>query len=331
MSTTPAARPTPAMVTQAAQWAAALDDERATQEERDACEAWCRLDPLHRLAFERMRRLDRRFEQLSELDRQVLRVAAGRPGRSASGPGVRAARRGALLGICLLFGLGWLATGLPQVRALFPDERTERGERRAIRLADGSGLTIDTDTALDIRLSAGMRRIELFGGRILAEVAHDPERPFAVATADGTVTALGTAFSVRRDGARTLVTVIASRVRACPAVTGSACLDLGPGEQAQLAGGSATRLAPVDPDGATAWTRGWFVIDDQPLTAVLEELNRYRAVPVRFEARTLQGLRVTGSLPLDDSGRALDALAGMLGLRLLRPDADGPVVLPPER
>ncbi len=313
------------MVAQAAEWAAILDDQPVPQARLDACEAWCREHPLHRLALDRMCGLDVRFAGLSDLDRRVLHSMAARPSRVP-----RTLRQGLLAVLCLVTGAGaWLGSELPQFRQLFPDERTATGEVRALTLADGSGLVIDTATALD--LADDGREVELFEGRILAEVAPDPDRPFVVRTGDGSVTALGTAFTVHRDHDRTLVAVIESQVRACAigqSQTG-ACLELGPGERARIADGRVIRLDPVDPSAAAAWAGGWLVPDDQPLTEVLEELNRYRRRPVRYDARSLAHIRVTGSFPLRETDRALDAIAAALDLRLV-PLGDGALtVLPP--
>jgi len=321
MADTPQQRPTAAMVAKAAEWAAILDDAPVPQAQRDACEAWCREHPLHRLALERMRSLDGRFTGLTRLDRQVLRTVTAR-----TFPGPRAQRQGLSGVLALLVGLGaWYGADSPRVRSLFPDARTDRGEVRTLALADGSGLVVDTQTALDVRITGGGRQVDLFDGRVLAQVAHDPGRPFTIRTGDGTVTALGTAFSVHRDGRRTLVTVIASRVRACPAAAGD-CLELGAGDRALMTQGGVSRLPPVDPATAAAWTTGWLVVDDQPLTDVLAELNRYRAQPIRFDATGLRDIRVTGSYPLGDTDRALQAMAAALGVRVV-PLGDGGVTV----
>src|SRR5690606_7134707 len=98
---------------------------------------------------------------------------------------------------------GWLA-----------DEATGIGERRVVALADGSSITLDSATSVDVKYAANERRIVLRDGQIFVTVAPDTARPFIVEARQGTVRALGTAFNVRAydGGARVAVTEHAVRV-----------------------------------------------------------------------------------------------------------------------
>lgn len=300
------------MIAEAADWVAQLATDEATQDDRDACEAWRRAHPLHGLALDRMQGLDARIQDAEAIDRKT--IAAGLARRS------RAGRRLGGLTLCLIIlaGGGWIASRSQSVRAWSPDFETGRGEQRTIALADGSSLTLDTDAAIDVASDGDSRRVTLFRGRVVARVAEDPARPFVVETRDGTATALGTAFVVRRDKDATTVTVIESRVRACPAKAMRDCADLSPGDQVRIRSGRLERLERVDPETAGMWATGWLAADDRPAADVLAELNRYRSRPVRFDAADLSSIRVSGSFPLTDPDRALEGLVGSTGLILSR-------------
>jgi transmembrane sensor len=255
-----------------------------------------------------MRGLDARFDGTDPSGREVIgQLLTRRP--------KRARRIGGALAVLLLAGGGWLAGQSFALRGLLPDYRTTAGEQRTVNLADGSRLTIDTDGAASVRLDRAARTVSLFHGQVLAQVAHDRARPFVVATTDGTATALGTQFTVRRIDKGTMVTVIESRVRACASTPG-ACLDLMPGQRAWMDRGGIRRMADVDAETAGAWAEGWLAADDRPVADVLAELNRYRAVPVRFDPAALAGVRVSGSFPLRDTDQALSGIARATGLRL---------------
>lgn len=307
-----APRPTPEVIEQAAFWAAQLATDEATQEDRDACEAWCRQHPMHRLALERMRDLEVRMDEADRPGRETIEHLLDRRSR----PGRRSI--GAVAAFILLAGGAWFGAQSLTVRSWFPDHETARGERRAITLSEGSELTLDTDTALDFRSDRHRRQVTLFRGRILARVAKDAARPFVVRTRDGTATALGTAFTVRRDADATIVSVIESRVRVCPEKAEDDCADLRPGDRVRMSGGKLHRLEPVDPEAAGSWAQGWLAVDDQPLSVVLGELNRYRAVPVDYDANDLSGIRVSGSFPLGDPDRAVEGAVRSAGLRMER-------------
>lgn len=319
-----ATAPTPDIVARAAHWAALLDDERVSRRAQEACERWCCEDPRHRLALERMRGLAGRFDQLDGAERAALGVAA--KGRSQSG---RWPARVALGLLLMLAGAGWLSAQ-SLLATLFPDHQTGRGERRSLVLADGSALTLDGGSAADVHMAAAERRVTLFRGQVQAKVAPDAARPFTVATVDGTATALGTMFIVRKEGGRTLVTVVESRVRVCAQANPADCRHLTAGQRAMVTQAGVTPLPDIDPRAATAWTRGWLEADDMPVADLLAELNRQRGRPIRCDASLLNGRRVTGSFPLDDTDRAAQALAAATGLRLTR-DSQGDLLLSANR
>lgn len=301
------------MVEQAAFWVAQLATDEATQEDRDACEAWCRKHPLHRLAMERMRGLDAQFNSTDDIGRETIDAVLERRSRKGRWFG------GLTLGLVLIACGGWMAAQSLTVRAWFPDYETARGEQRTVTLADGSGLTIDTDAALDFRRDDTRRTVTLFRGQILSRVAKDSARPFVVETRDGTATARGTAFIVRRDNDATTVTVIESSVRACPSRAGpEACANLSPGDRVRMAQGKLGRLDRIDPEAAAIWAEGWLAADDQPVTRVLLELNRYRTQPLRFDESELADVRVSGSFPLTDADRSLQGILQSTGLHLSR-------------
>lgn len=298
-------------IAQAARWAAQLDSEKATPRQRLACESWCAEHPTHRLAFERMQSASARFDQLGPIERDALKRAVKRRdltrNRLAAGA----------VSLSVVAALAWMGSQSLTVRALTPDHATAAGQQRSLALTDGSTLVLDTASKVDVDLTARRRTITLFEGQVLATVASDRARPFVVRSRHGEAVALGTAFVVRSDADQTLVTVIESKVRVCPRTRG-ACLDLAPGERARVTTDAAVRLAPVNPEAATAWTKGWLEVDDRPLAEVLDELNRYRARPVRYDARAGARVRLTGSYPLTDTDRALQAVALSTGLRLTR-------------
>lgn len=307
-------RATPDIIAKAAEWAAELDVDDAPAAVREAAEAWCRENPLHRRTLDRMRGLDARFDALEPAERGALR-RQHRLERERRG-------RGIALGAAAIVALGggWLASQSLAVQGRFPDYATAVGVQRTVPLADGSELVLDTGSSADVTLAAGKRTATLFQGRLFVKVAPDPAAPFVVRTRHGQATALGTTFTVGDEGDATVVTVVESKVRACarPPLSPPACVDLAPGDRARLTRKGVTRLAAVTPSEASGWTSGWLEIDDRPVAEVLDALSRYRATPVRYDAGALRGLRVTGSYPLAAPDRSLEAIAATAGLTIAR-------------
>ena len=253
-----------AALEQAAHWHSVMDGAPSAEETR-AFEQWRAAHPDHERAWQRMQAL---WGLLAAPARQapgprlsaLLHETRARR-RKRRGPAVRAAA----------FALAALAPAWWALHAQLPwlaaDLRSGVGEHRTIELSDGSRLTLNTDSAVDIVYSAQERRIVLRQGEILAEVAPgQASRPFVVDTRDGSATALGTRYIVRLLPDATRVTVTESHVKACPARPGAACQDAAAGQTLDIRPDAVgpPRTAPRD---AEAWTQGRLSVSDTPLHA----------------------------------------------------------------
>lgn len=310
--------PGPEIVQRAAEWLAHLESGDATDADHRRCSDWLAADPSHQTAFHRLGGFSRTLEA-EPLQRDALRRLF--PRRSARiAPAILIA---ALLGGSALLGY---RSDFMQIRVA--DQRTAAGELRAVPLADGSEVTLATRSAANIDLGPARRHITLVQGEILARVRPDQARPFVVETGDGTITALGTAFTVFRGMSGTDVAVIESHVRACPADAGSsACVDLAPGQRARMTREHVALRAGNAGDDA-AWADGWLPVQDRPLPEVLGEINRWRAEPIDFQPDKLASLRVSGLFSLKDTDRALSNLGALLPIAIDR-SADGQVAVRP--
>jgi transmembrane sensor len=313
-----------AALEEAAHWHSVMDGRPSPEEAREF-EQWRAASPDHERAWQRMREL---WSLLSvpaaqappdRLGGLVRDTAARRRKRR------RTAASGLALGAALLASAWW--AGQTQLPWLAADLRSGVGERRTVELSDGSRVTLNTDSAIDVVYTATERRIVLRQGEILAEVAHGAAgRPFVVDTRDGTATALGTRYLVRLLPEATRVTVTESRVRACPAQAGAACRDAAAGQTLEIRPASVESVQPADRD-AEAWTQGRYAVIDTPLPQVLAELARYRRGLLLYDAQALADLRVSAVLPLQGD-EAYAALQESLPIRVR---SYGPWILRIER
>src|SRR3546814_13146836 len=112
------------------------------------------------------------------------------------------------------------------------------------------------------------------------EVSHDVARPFVVATGDGSVTALGTRFQVRNEGAGAIVTLLEGSVEVASQTDRR---QLKPGEQARYgAGAMGIDGRPTDPTATTGWMQGRLDFRGRPPAEELAEAKRYYAVQLRL-------------------------------------------------
>lgn len=74
---------------------------------------------------------------------------------------------------------------------------TEVGERGDIQLADGTHVTLNTNTRMTVAFMQSLRQVNMPYGEATFQVASDPKRPFVVQAGNRRFEALGTNFDVR--------------------------------------------------------------------------------------------------------------------------------------
>jgi len=200
------------------------------------------------------------------------------------------------------------------------------GEKKTATLPDGSTVEMNSGTTLSYRrgftawpfVEAERRRVQLEGEAFFA--VEDANRPFVVHTFNAEVLVEGTDFNVkaRPDRASTDVTLTEGRVRvkARNAPSRSVTLDE-PGEASRVVGAEEAPRSPrrVDVDPVLAWRDRGFAATDEPLSAVLRELERRYDTTIRLDDsvnRTNRSVSVYYSEPaklehiLQDISTALD-------------------------
>lgn len=201
--------------------------------------------------------------------------------------------------------------------------RTGIGERRAVTLADGSNVTLNTGSELHVFRQGGERRSKLVGGEAMFDVAHDPEHPFIVEAAGRYVRALGTSFIVRNDAQRLDVTLLTGSVDvgSIANATGKP-MRLAPGERYRGTGAAAPLLDRPRLDVVTAWRNGELVLDETPLPDAVAEMNRYSARPIVLQGKELEQLRLNGVFKTSDSVSFATTVGAIYGVRVVEGSRD---------
>ncbi|WP_033728067.1 FecR domain-containing protein [Pseudomonas parafulva] len=291
---------------QAATWYVQMTDMPGDTATIAAWQRWLAASERHRQAWAQVQRLHQQCAGLTP-DVALPTLAS-----------IRARRRqvAKLLGVLLVAGAA--GTGALMARPLparMAQYRTNKGERQDLRLHDGTHLVINAQSAVDIDYTEHWRKVYLHEGELLLETAPDAaHRPLLVLTAEGSVRALGTRFSVSRQYDHSTVQVFEHAVEVRPLDTPSQVVQLESGHQLTFdrKGSGPASLVPAASD---AWTRGMLVAFDWPLGQVVEQLRRYRPGYLGC-APSAASLRITTTLRLDDSDAALGNLAGALPIRV---------------
>jgi transmembrane sensor len=177
---------------------------------------------------------------------------------------------------------------------------TPVGQNRAVRLTDGSRVELGGDTEVRVHLNRTSRRLELVRGEAFFSVARDATRPFEVRAGKTRVTAVGTAFNVRRGAERIVVAVLEGRVTIAGAER-RAPMPVDAGEQTIVIRSSVTAAVPIaNAQSATAWQSGRLSFDHEPLRYVLEDVNRYAPKPIVIDDPAVENLQISGTVLSDN-------------------------------
>jgi len=225
-------------------------------------------------------------------------------------------RIAAVLLVVAVLGSGALYVYIQQ-----PDSyATEIGERRVVALPDGSRISLDSESEVDVRYSKAARTIVLNKGRARFDVAHDVTRPFTVTAGTKTVVAVGTSFNVERLGSTVLVTLIQGHVLIKDAAAPGqpvASQALAPVRTVSLVAGQEMVAAPdikatvstADLTDATAWEAGHLVFRGETLGEAVERVNRYTDHPIAVDP-SAASIRISGVFNAGDVGSFVSAITG---------------------
>lgn len=309
---------------EAADWYARLSGGPVSNGELNAFFAW-RSKTLNDAAYTRIEALTTTARALADAPAlQALAEEAVRRPREGSkakrSPGAAAAllAGAALTAAAMVSALVWR----PWAGQVYS---TPVGERRAVALADGSSVELNTDSQVRVRLSKTERALTLTRGQAMFTVSHDPARPFIVMAGQTRVRAIGTKFEVYKAGSAVRVTLAEGRVR----VSGPGALapiELKAGERVETAPRLVARPVPVDVAAATGWTQGRLTFKDAPLAQAAAEVNRYSRRHVRLAAGVGPDLPVSGVFDAGDTEAFALGVSELHGLRAA-PQANGDLEL----
>ena len=273
---------------QAASWCMRLADAQLSADEQADLDAWIAADPANAAAFEEAVATWQRIDATTSMPEMIrfraeavegLRQANAR--RWARSPGRRwtvSAAMAACLAMLIVAAVLLLGDRAQTYR-------TDTGERRVVMLDDGTRLTLDASTRVDVRMERDRRRLELIAGRAKFDVAHDPLRPLSVLARNRLTVATGTSFSVELLPRQVRVILYQGKVEVLEQAQDGANRNLlaaraddaalTPGhELIASTAGPEVRINDTDVERSLTWETGLLSFDGEPLALAVERINR---------------------------------------------------------
>jgi transmembrane sensor len=331
----------------AAAWLAKRDLTDWSKEDQDALDQWLAASASHRVSYIRQLSIWREGDRLKSLspgfpkgaipprgmieqapyfsirrkhledeesDREESAKSAALPTVSR----VQAKRYAVAAAAVLTLGSGFVAytTGFADHGQTFT---TPVGGLSTIPTADGSTITLNTDTEISVHLGEKDRRIELERGEAFFDVAKDPTRPFVVHAHNQRVVAVGTRFSVRLNTDAVHVAVTEGKIRVeqqsrLPILARLTEPSSAVAQNVQVGGKADIRIAVAgnvvdirnrrsvvrqrplaEIEQSLSWRTGYVVLDRAPLPEAIAEFNRYNSRQLVIEDPALEEIRVGGN------------------------------------
>ena len=291
----------------AAEWVAREDRGALTEAQVEALQAWLAADRRNHGAYVRAR---------------VVFAHSGRARALATSPAPAPvpARRsvrwrhwvgGMAAALCLLLGAMVLLPPAAQVHA------TRKGEILRVPLADGSAMTLDSDSQVRVQYGRQRREIALQRGEALFDVAADSRRPFVVRAGQMTVSAVGTSFSVSRGSAGVDVLVREGVVDVADVEGQMAPTRLQANSRARATSEHGIRIEPVDAQDVVrqlAWREGMLSFNGDTLSTAVAQFRRYSDTPILIDDPRVGSRRIVGLYSASDPHGFARSAAISLGL-----------------
>jgi transmembrane sensor len=232
----------------------------------------------------------------------------------------------AALALVIIGAGGWYANTF----WLNPHYTTDIGERRVLRLSDGSRVTLNSDSGVVVSYRFNERRISIDHGEAYFEVERDSSRPFVVRAGDEQIEALGTSFVVRREPRQLMVTLVEGKVAVSDSDSSTPGTTLAEGQRLTVTDSGSAKLDEPRIEAVIAWLRGEVILDRTSLTDAVAEMNRYDQRRLVIDDPSIAAMRISGVYHTGDSELFASMVARLYGLGVQR-RRDGRIHLSPAR
>ncbi len=282
-------------------------------------QAWLEADPRHRQAYDEIAQTWDAFDH-------VARPVLARDHATRPGPALAQGRRTgwtwfgnarhtiatAALAFSLLCAGGWYWHD--NTVQFSQSIHTAQAGQREVTLPDGSALTLNQNTHLEVAFYPRRREVVLLQGEAFFEVATRHGDPFQVTSGDTRIHVVGTAFNVRTSASALYVKVREGTVKVeRRARNGNQVEILNAGDGVEAEGrNDVLKRSSSEPEAAGSWRTGQLVFRNVSLYEVADELRGYLGEPIEVVGRQVRNHRLSGFASTANPQDFLQALPQLL-------------------
>ncbi len=298
----------PEIIKQAATWLSKVHRGPLSDAEASALTEWRSQSKEHEQAWQKAELLSAKFKDIPEsVGMSVLSRPTSMDRRAFIKP---------LAALLIAAPTGLLAYRQLPWQNWIADYSTKIGMSKSYQLADGSALTLNTNSAVDIDYNNQYRIIKLHQGEIYIETAKDSlHRPFSVLTKHGRLTALGTKFLVRTDAESSYLGVLQGAVEIAAKDNSALPVVIQANYQSTFSTAAVDPASPLDPN-ANAWLEGFIYADNMPLEDFIRMVSRYRTGVLKCD-ESAKDVRISGAFQLKDPEHILEVIQTTRPLRIV--------------
>ncbi|NER59593.1 DUF4880 domain-containing protein [Pseudomonas sp. MAFF212428] len=306
--------PSPHVVKQAIHWMLRVRESGDSPHLLLQCEQWRSAHHEHELAWQRVHSLQQ------EMNLRAVPGAGVVALQTLESSQQRLQRRQALKllgGVLAMGSAAWLGKDLGVLDPWTSDVATATGERRSVRLPDGTVLDLNTHTAADLAFDDRQRLVQLKHGELMLTCAQHPAgaagRPLWVRTREALLEGFDGRFVVRQERNCTRVSVSQGNVAIhSPGAGGLQWVRSGEAFLVDAQGATPVQQQDMD---AGAWADGLIVTRSMRLGDFLDEVARYRHGYLSC-THDIRNLRLSGVFRLEDTDKLLQLLPQTLPVKV---------------
>lgn len=268
----------------AAAWFYRLQDMESDHPDRSRFETWLLENTAHQAAFQEVEEISRKLNSMHEVGKLSSALKHQQLNKRSS----RIKTSITVLGFALCAILGhlgyqhWQTQPLSQLSA-----SANVGQTRTQQLEDGSTLTINSKSQLEITYYRDKRLVKLKHGEVIFEVVPDANRPFIVDSGSTRITVLGTRFAVNRLSNMVRVSVDHGRVQVASQQNSASERNQPIIVTDQQVAEVLQQRQPVrvnrSAEDGFSFAQGVVTFDNAGIEEITETLARYREAPILLQ------------------------------------------------